>query len=252
MGIEAIDPQSIRNVTLAGDPAGIAPLADRLRGRADRTGAIRRTTDRIEHTIRIAELPGHLPAAALERAIRVAEGLIMVVDAAGPGSARLETLLHVADDHQVARLCLVTGLDRPTADFDRCVATVAAARGATALPLHSPIDPGPAFDGVIDLIPLGTLAAPAAEFYGPHWHLAQRRYRDLVGAVLDQRTAAGPPELEPERLRQRIRRLTRIGDIVPILCAPAPGDDLGSLLDAIARYLPSPLDVCQPEHALDY
>ena len=28
--------------------------------------------------------------------------------------------------------------------------------------------------------------------------------------------------------------------------------DLGKVVDAIVRYLPSPLYVCQPEHALDY
>lgn len=245
MGIEAIDPQSIRNVTIIGAPAETAPV---VRGMRQTGPAIEWVTDRVGHTIRIAALDGHAPVAELERSIRVADGVIVVANAAEPIAPRLETLLHIADDHQVARLCLITGLDRATADFDRCVAAIAETRGATPLPLQFPVDTGPAFDGVIDLISMRTLAPLAAEFYGRHWQFAEKWYRKLVDAVMNQ---PGRLDFPAEALRQRIRSLTRIGDVVPVLCAARGGDANAPLLDAIARYLPSPMDVCQPEHALD-
>lgn len=58
--------------------------------------------------------------------------------------------------------------------------------------------------------------------------------------------------MTPRQLHDRIRRLTRIGDVVPVLCDASPHtDDITALLDAMVRYLPSPMHVCQPEHALD-
>ncbi|MFI6869244.1 GTP-binding protein [Nocardia sp. NPDC050406] len=212
MGTKAIDPQSIRNVTLIGHPDDTTPVIRRLRRCFGTTTSGAETTvhciaDSVEHTIRVVELSTHAPIAHLERSIRVADGLIAVVNAAARTS-RLETVLRIADDHQVARLCLVTALDHPAADFDRAVRTIAETRGAAPLLLQSPVGLGPTFEGVTDLQP------------GPLPHI---RYR------------------------------TRLGDIVPTLCAPPPtADDIAPLLDAIARYLPSPLDVCQPEHALDY
>ncbi|MEV6769817.1 GTP-binding protein [Nocardia sp. NPDC051030] len=251
MGTKAIDPQSIRNVTIIGHPTDTARLAQRLL-HGSGTTSLRWATDRVEHTIRVAELSSHAPMADLERSIRVADGLIAVVNAAN-STPRLDTMLSVADDHQVARLCVITSLDHPAADFDRCIRTIAETRGAVPLPLHIPLGTGPDFDGSIDLIPMWSLEELAAEFFGPHWIVAEHWYRTLIDTVLDQ-TPAGPlRDIPPAQLHRRIRTLTRIGEVVPVLCGAAPGsDDPTPLLDAIVRYLPSPLDVCQPEHALDY
>ncbi|WP_040804037.1 GTP-binding protein [Nocardia concava] len=200
MGTKAIDPQSIRNTTLIGEPAETTGVVDRVlrcygSNRSGGQTTVHWPADGTDHTIRLTELSSRAPIATLERCIRVADSVIAIVNAAATRTPRLETTLRVADDHQVARLCLIIGLDQPGTDFERCVRTIADTRGATPVVLHDPVDL-------------------------PH---------------------------------QRIRSLTRIGDIVPVLCSPPPtSDDIAPLLDAIARYLPSPLDVCQPEHALDY
>lgn len=218
MGTKAIDPQSIRNVTIIGDPDETTRVARRMFGGFAGTGSstVHWVTGRVDHTIRIAELSSHAPIATLERSIRVADGVIAVVNAAVKSAPRLETILRVADDHQVARLCLVTGLDDPAADFDRCVRMIADARGAVPLTLQIPLGIGTEFEGDIDPV-------------------------------------LGPPEIPSEQLHDRIRRLTRTGDAVPVLCYAAQrSDDIAPLLDAIVRYLPSPMQVCQPEHALNY
>ncbi len=253
MGTKAIDPQSIRNVTIIGDPADTARVTARL---CHRSATVHRVTDRAEHTIHFAELSTHAPIAATERAIRVADGVIVIVDAAAPGTAAIATLLRVADDHQVARLCLVTGLDRPSADFDGCIRTIADTRGAVPLTVQIPRGTGAAFEGVIDLVSMWALAPMGVEFYGSRWQVAEQCHRDLVATVSEQDGANDsddPRETSPTRLHDRIRRLTRIGEAVPVLCDPAPwSDDPAPLLDAVCRYLPSPMHVCQPEHALDY
>lgn len=263
MGTRTVDPQSIRNVTIAGEPAETTRVVRRLlRGRTETgsgtTAAIHRAIGGVEHTIRVAELSSHASIADLERSLRVADGVIVVLNAAVTSTPRLETILRVADDHQVARLCLVTGLDHPAADFDRCVRAVADTRGARPLPLHLPLGIGPGFEGVIDLIPMWALEPMAAEFYGSHWQVAEQWYRDLAAAAMEQDgtdadATLGPREIPPGQLHDHIRRITRIGEAVPVLCDATPySDDIAPLLDAIVGYLPSPMLVCQPEHALDY
>ncbi|MEV0077465.1 GTP-binding protein [Nocardia neocaledoniensis] len=250
MGAAAIDPQTICNVTIIGDPDETARLRRRLRRGSPGTGPIRWSTDGVEHTVHLAELSSRVPVAELERSIRVADGIIAVVPAGVRRAPRLESILRMADDHQVARLCLVTGLDHPAADFDRCVRTIADIRGAVPLALHSPRGAGAGFEGVIDVVPMWSLAPMAAEFFGDHWAVAERRYRDLVRAVLEQDGAE--PGIPAEQLIDGIRRLTHIGEAVPVLCDGDPAvDDVAPLLDAIVRYLPSPLHVWQPEHSLD-
>lgn len=248
MGTKAIDPQSIRNVTMFGDPDETARLAQRLRrcfGDAENT--VHWSTDSIEHTIRIAELSADAPITEVERAIRVADGVVAVVSAAVHSTPRLETMLRVADDHQVARLCVIGGLDQPTADFDRCIRTIADTRGAAPLALQIPMGIGAGFDDVIDLV---SPTALGPEAVGPDREPAERRRRALVETLTEQDPANS---LTLRDLHSRIRRRTRNGDLVPILCAaPLATDDIAPLLDAIVRYLPSPLYVSQPEHALDY
>ncbi|MBF6236589.1 hypothetical protein IU474_05790 [Nocardia otitidiscaviarum] len=261
MGTKAIDPQAIRNVTLVGDPDETARVMHRLLrpyGKVGSSAQLSWALGRIEHTVRIAELSSHLPIARLERFLRSAEGLIIAVDAAAHGAARFETILRIADDHQVARLCLVSGLDQPGADFDRWVRALAETRGATPLPLQIPLGSGPEFDGVVDLISMWDLEPMPAEIFGNHSTVAEQRYRTLIEALTEppdkdadscRELRAAPPEL----LQNSIRHRTRIGDVVPVLCGmTSRASYSGSLVEAIIRYLPSPLDICQPEHVLDW
>ncbi|RMI28393.1 GTP-binding protein [Nocardia stercoris] len=250
MEAKPIDPQSICNVTIVGEPADTAAVIHRL---AHPAATVEWAADGVDHTIHLAELSIHAPIARLERSIRVADGVIAIVDAVAT-APRLETVLQVADDHQVARLCLVTGLDRPGADFDRCLRTLADIRGAVPLALQIPLGLGIDCAGVLDLPTMWELES-MAEFYGGHWQVAEQWYRTLTDTVTEQDAAHpfGTPRFPPAQLHNRIRHLTRIGEVVPVLCrAPATSDNIASLLDAVVRYLPSPMDVCQPEHALDY
>ncbi|WP_405150460.1 GTP-binding protein [Nocardia salmonicida] len=246
MGTKAIDPQSIRNVTIIGDADETERVVHRLRRCfGDTENAVHWSTDHLKHTIRVVESSSEAPVADLERAIRVADGVIAVVNAAAHSTPRLETMLRVADDHQVARLCLVTGLDHPGADFDRCVRMIAETRGAAPLVLQVPVGAGADFDDVIDLVPMALSGSG-----GSHGEPVERWYRELVETLTDRDHT---DSLTLRDLHNRIRRRTRNGDVVPILCGtPLASDDIAPLLDAIVRYLPSPLYVCQPEHALDY
>ncbi|MBF6347422.1 hypothetical protein IU448_00150 [Nocardia flavorosea] len=262
MGSEVIEPQSIRNVTVVGDPDATTRVVHRLLRDLTRTGTgvpgtVHWTTDRTEHTIRLAELSSQAPIAVLERSIRVADGLIAVLDAAAKRDSRLETALRIADDHQVARLCLVTGLDDPVADFGRCVRMVADAHGAAPVALQIPHGTGTGFDGAVDLISMRESGRQAPGTAGDRPNIAGEWYRDLVDTVTDpdDRYSGGVPgvwTIPAGRLHDRLRYLARIGDIVPVLCDTTPRRHIAPILDAIVRYLPSPLHVCQPEHVLDY
>ncbi|WP_235204562.1 GTP-binding protein [Nocardia otitidiscaviarum] len=259
MGTKAIDPQAIRNVTVMGHPDETARVVHRLSRHLDKVGAgtpvaFRWTADGVDHTIRLAELSSHTPIPGMERAIRLADGVVAVVNAASNRPARLETMLRVADDHQIARLCLVIGLDQPGADFDRCVRAVADTRGAAPLPLQMPIGIDTEFAGAIDLVAMVTYEAADREPHEVQAVLAEQKRHRLLATVLGRPALPNPRTVSTERVHHLIRYRTRIGDVVPMLCSVAPRriDDVAPLLDALVRYLPSPMDVCQPTHVLDY
>lgn len=258
MDRKAIDPQSIRNVTMVGDPAETARIGHRLCGGAGETGTFHWVKHGVEYAIHLTELSPAAPPTQLQRVIRTAEGVIAIIDAGARRNTRLDTVLRIADDHQVARLCLITGLDHPAADFDHCLRALAGIRGAVPVALQLPIGAGPEFAGVIDLLGMWALEPMGVEFYGDHWALAQRSYSDLVATVLESEagdTGSGSPAADRRastRLPARVRRRTHLGDLVPVLCDGSPwSDDITALLDAVVGYLPSPLEVCQPEHVLD-
>ncbi|MFC4127619.1 hypothetical protein [Nocardia rhizosphaerae] len=251
MGAAAVDPRTICNVTLVGDPDETTRLRRRLYHGGARSGPLRWRAGGVEHTIHLAELSSRAPIADLARAVRVAHGVVAVVPAAVRRAPRLESILRMADDYQVARLGLITGLDHAAADFAGRVRAIAGIRGAVPLVLHSPMGTGADFAGVIDLISMWDLAPMAHEFFGSHWQLAEQRYRELVAAAFDHDDTPTPP-IPALDLADRVRHLTHLGEAVPVLCDPAPAtDDLAPLLNAIVAYLPSPLHVCQPEHTLD-
>ncbi|MGV9679958.1 hypothetical protein ACWDSJ_32150 [Nocardia sp. NPDC003482] len=244
MGTNDIDPQAIRTVTIAGDPGDTRRIVRRLVATGSGTAAALRWH---EHTMHLTELSTRAPIAHVERAIPVADGLIVLAGAAD-ADPRLETVLRVADDHQVARLCLVTDLAHPAADFGRALRVITAARGAVPVPVQIPVGVGPGFLGIVDLVTMWSRAPLESEFFGGRWELARRWYRGLVAAVSDAPEAGVPDDL-PDRIRAR----TLVGEVVPVLCDAAPRSaDLAALLDAVVRYLPSPMQVCQPEHVLDY
>ncbi|TDD39723.1 elongation factor G [Actinomadura sp. KC06] len=216
--------------------------------------------DDVKHTINIIDTPGHVDfTIEVERNLRVLDGAVAVFDGVAGVEPQSETVWRQADRYGVPRMCFVNKLDRVGAEFHRCVDMIESRLSATPLVLQLPIGAEADFKGVIDLVRMKALVwneeAKLGEMYDtldiPETHVeTAREWHDKLVETL----AENDDEImelylegnEPtvEQLHDGIRRATIAAKLTPVTCGTAfKNKGVQPLLDAIVRYLPSPLDV---------
>jgi elongation factor G len=218
------------------------------------------TVDGVDNTINIIDTPGHVDfTVEVERSLRVLDGAVTVFDGVAGVEPQSETVWRQADRYGVPRICFVNKLDRTGAEFFRCVDSIVDRLSATPLVMQLPIGAESDFTGVVDLVKMKALVwsaeATKGEMYdtvdipATHTELAEE-YR----AKLLETSAEGDDELmelflegqEPteEQLVAGIRRGTLASNFTPVFCGTAfKNKGVQPLLDAVVKYLPSPLDV---------
>ncbi|TDB91336.1 elongation factor G [Actinomadura sp. KC216] len=216
--------------------------------------------DDVKHTINIIDTPGHVDfTVEVERNLRVLDGAVAVFDGVAGVEPQSETVWRQADRYGVPRMCFVNKLDRVGAEFHRCVDMIENRLNATPLALQLPIGAEADFKGVIDLVTMKALVwneeAKLGEMYDvvdiPDTHVeTAREYHDKMVETLAENDDdimelyLEGEEPTVEQLYAGIRRATIAAKLTPVLCGTAfKNKGVQPLLDAIVRYLPSPLDV---------
>jgi len=211
------------------------------------------------HRINIIDTPGHVDfTVEVERSLRVLDGAIAVFDGVAGVEPQTETVWRQADKYRVPRIAFVNKLDRVGADMDRCVEMMQDRLSTKPLPLQIPIGHEDSFSGMVDLVRMiamtyneETLGATYDEIDVPdeyreaaeagHHHIVETLAEDddeIIEKYLEGST------ITPEDIEAAIRRCTLKGRLTPVLCGAAfRNKGIQFLLDAVIKYLPSPLDV---------
>ncbi|MGW1551694.1 elongation factor G, partial [Streptomyces sp. NPDC002346] len=221
----------------------------------------------VDHTINIIDTPGHVDfTVEVERSLRVLDGAVTVFDGVAGVEPQSETVWRQADRYGVPRICFVNKLDRTGAEFHRCVDMIVDRLGAVPLVMQLPIGAEADFKGVVDLVSMKAFVWPEEAVKGemydtvdiPDTHIeaAQEWRGKLLEAVSendDQMMELYLEGVEPteEQLHEAIRRITLASKggagsvtVTPVFCGTAfKNKGVQPLLDAVVRYLPSPLDV---------
>ncbi|WUH91503.1 elongation factor G [Streptomyces sp. NBC_00433] len=223
--------------------------------------------DDVDHTINIIDTPGHVDfTVEVERSLRVLDGAVTVFDGVAGVEPQSETVWRQADRYGVPRICFVNKLDRTGAEFHRCVDMIVDRLGAVPLVMQLPIGAEADFKGVVDLVQMKALVwsleATKGEMYdvvdipATHTEAADEWRGKLLEAVAENDDAMMELYLEgqeptQEQLIAAIRRITLASKggkdsvtVTPVFCGTAfKNKGVQPLLDAVVRYLPSPLDV---------
>ncbi|SHK58637.1 elongation factor G [Actinacidiphila paucisporea] len=223
--------------------------------------------DDVDHTINIIDTPGHVDfTVEVERSLRVLDGAVTVFDGVAGVEPQSETVWRQADRYGVPRICFVNKLDRTGAEFHRCVDMIVDRLGAVPLVMQLPIGAEADFKGVVDLVQMKALVwsleATKGEMYdvvdipATHTEAAEEWRGKLLEAVAENDDAMMELYLEgqeptQEQLIAAIRRITLASKggkdsvtVTPVFCGTAfKNKGVQPLLDAVVRYLPSPLDV---------
>ncbi len=207
--------------------------------------------------INLIDTPGHIDfTAEVQRSLRVLDGGIVVFDGVAGVEPQSETVWRQADRYHVPRICFINKMDRTGASVDRTLAMMRERLSSRPLPVQMPIFEDEEFVGVVDLFRMrailfsGEAGAPPTEGEIPtHVEGAEEARRQLIERIaetddaLTMRYLRDEPVTEAE-LYAALRRAVIANTLVPVLMGSALYNrGVQPLLDAVVRYLPSPLEV---------
>ena len=209
--------------------------------------------------INIIDTPGHVDfTAEVERSLRVLDGAVAVFCAVGGVEPQSETVWRQADKYKVPRIAFVNKMDRPGADFKRCMDMMRTRLHAKPVAIQYPLGAEDNFRGIIDLIDNKAIIF-VDETLGSEFSVEEvpEEYKGLVyeyreklieaaseaDEKLFEKFVHGEP-ISNEELMAAIRKATILIKLTPVLCGSAfKNKGVQQLLDAVVNYLPSPLDI---------
>ena len=208
----------------------------------------------------IIDTPGHVDfTVEVERSLRVLDGAIAIFCAVGGVEPQSETVWRQADKYKVPRIAFVNKMDRAGADFFSVVNQIKERLGANPIPIEIPIGQEDLYKGVVNLITNKALiwdeASNGTNFYEVPMPedlkdvVAEYRQKLIEGVAeeneeLMMKFFDDPDSITEEDIISEIRKATLAMKITPVMCGSAfKNKGIQSLLDAVAAFLPSPLDI---------
>ncbi|MBQ1925191.1 MAG: elongation factor G [Proteobacteria bacterium] len=209
--------------------------------------------------IYLIDTPGHVDfTVEVERSLRVLDGVIALYDAVAGVEPQSETVWYQADRHKVARLAFVNKMDRPGADFDRCVREIEEILHGHPIPLQRPIFDNQSFVGIIDLISRKAMrfseadqgaSVETCEIPPELIDEAESARENLIERLADADDEIAEAYLEgneisEEQIKAALRRAVISLKAVPVFCGSGlKNKGIQPLMDGIVDYLPAPGDL---------
>lgn len=214
----------------------------------------------LDHSINIIDTPGHIDfTVEVERSLRVLDGAVGIFCAVGGVQPQSETVWRQADKYKVPRIAFINKMDRVGANFFGCIDQMKNKLGANPVPLQLPYGAEDNFIGVIDILKMKGFTYQEDEAKGSTYREVDipAEYKDKAvklrerlleiaaeqDDLLMEKYLAGE-ELSNEEIEGGIRKGVLSLKITPVLCgASFKNKGVQLLLDAVVKYLPSPLDI---------
>lgn len=209
------------------------------------------------HTINLIDTPGHVDfTVEVERSLRVLDGAILVLCAVGGVQSQSITVDRQMKRYHVPRLAFINKMDRTGSNPESVVRQLKEKLGCDACLMQIPIGREDKFEGVVDLVTMKALyfdgsngekvreeAIPAnlakeADAARHHMLEALSMYSDKLMEML-----LGEEEVGEELIHDLIRHAVIEQEFTPVYLGTAyRNKGVQPLLDAIVKYLPTPLD----------
>jgi len=196
------------------------------------------------YRINLIDTPGHVDfTAEVERCLRVLDGVVVVLDGVRGVESQTEVIWQQVEALGTPRLVFVNKMDRETADFEACVVALEERLGCRALPLVLPVRDGNQLQGLVDVV--HDVVRGTTPDGDSGWELSRQAVVEVCADYDEQimRDFVEGRFIEESRLVVALRRAVLACEVVPVLAGAAlPNHGVDLLLDAVCRYLPSPLD----------
>ena len=207
----------------------------------------------------IIDTPGHVDfTVEVNRSLRVLDGLVFLFSAVDGVEPQSETIWRLADNYKVPRMGFVNKMDRQGSNFLNVCNQIKDMLKSNAVPIVLPIGEEDNFKGIVDLVKNQAIVWHE-EKMGATFDVIDipedmkdevEEYRaNLIEAVAEYDDALlekffeDPDSITEEEVHEALRKATQDMSIIPMICGSAfKNKGVQFLLDAVCRYLPSPLD----------
>tara|TARA_S200000501_G_scaffold64177_2_gene55112 strand:+ start:1222 stop:3351 length:2130 start_codon:yes stop_codon:yes gene_type:complete len=207
----------------------------------------------------IIDTPGHVDfTVEVNRSLRVLDGLVFLFSAVDGVEPQSETNWRLADNYKVPRIGFVNKMDRQGSDFLGVCRQVIEKLGSKAVPIVLNIGDEEDFKGIVDLVKNQAIVWHEDNF-GSTFDVvdipddlkdeSQRLRGELIEAVAEydenllEKYFEDPDSITENEVHNALRAATQEISIIPMVCGSAfKNKGVQFLLDAVCRYLPSPID----------
>ncbi len=216
-----------------------------------------------DHNINIIDTPGHVDfTIEVERALRVLDGAILVLDSGKGVQSQSITVDKQMKRYRVPRIAFVNKMDNPGANYERVAEMLKEKLGHHPVRIQVPMGAESEFKGIIDPI-----IGKAYFFEGNDGEIIKEvdvpaEYKDatakarekIIHDVADVDDLLGEKFINEEPisnddLRAAIRRATLALKMTPVMCGSAiKNKGVQLLLDGVVNYLPNPTEVVNEAH----
>ncbi|MFL2666628.1 MAG: elongation factor G [Flavobacteriaceae bacterium] len=207
----------------------------------------------------IIDTPGHVDfTVEVNRSLRVLDGLVFLFSAVDGVEPQSETNWRLADNYKVPRMGFVNKMDRQGSNFLNVCTQIKDMLKSNAVPIVLPIGEEENFKGIVDLVKNQAIVWHEDKM-GSTYDVVDipeemkqevKEYRaNLIEAVAEYDDALlekffdDPDSISEDEVHDALRKATQDMSIIPMICGSAfKNKGVQFLLDAVCRYLPSPLD----------
>ena len=215
--------------------------------------------DSKDYHFNIIDTPGHVDfTVEVNRSLRVLDGLVFLFSAVDGVEPQSETNWRLADNYHVPRMGFVNKMDRQGSNFMEVCKQVKEMLGSNAVPIVLPIGDEQDFRGIVDLVK-NRAVVWHDETQGATFDVVAipedlkeevRKYRGMLieeVAAYDENLLEKYMEDEDSITEDEVHAALRAAvmdmSIIPMICGSAfKNKGVQFLLDAVCRYLPSPVD----------
>ena len=211
------------------------------------------------HKINIIDTPGHIDfTAEVERSLRVLDGAVTVFDGKMGVEAQTETVWRQANKYGVPRICFINKINQTGGDFYKSLESIHNRLSRHALAIHLPIGFEKDVNGVVDLIDMkaytykdfsdhelqvGEIPADMLEKAKNARALLVEAAVEADDELMEKFFESGEESITIDELKTALRKRVLGGDFYLVTGGDGRGVIVEKVLDLVADYLPSPLDV---------
>jgi len=217
------------------------------------------TKDAQSYHFNVIDTPGHVDfTVEVNRSLRVLDGLVFLFSAVDGVEPQSETNWRLADNYKVPRIGFVNKMDRQGADFLKVNKQVKTMLGSNAVPIVLPIGDEADFRGIVDLVKNRAIVWHEDKFGATFDVVAipedmkeevKVRRAELIEAVAEydetlmEKFFEDEDSITEDEVHAALRAAVMDMSIIPMICGSSfKNKGVQFLLDAVCRYLPSPLD----------